>query len=136
MQTLTIGQVARAANIGVETLRYYEREGLLPPPARSSNGYRRYPLDSVRRLGFIRHAKSLGFSLADIAELLNLYTDPAADSGAVKQLAQTRLADIDAKIAALQQMRAALAEVTHQCAGEATMRSECPILDALSGTDN
>ena len=129
--TLTIGQVAREAGIGVETVRYYEREGLLPPPPRSASGYRHYPMDSVRRLAFIRHAKALGFSLADIRELLSLNADGGASSRAVKQLAEQRLADIDDKIAALTRMREALAHLTDQCPGDVP-RSECPILDALS----
>lgn len=131
MQTLTIGQVARHTGLGVETVRYYEREGLIPPPPRSTGGYRRYSDDSVRRLTFIRQAKALGFSLTEIRELLSLSADSQASSHAVKQLAEQRLADIDTRIAALQRMRAALADVTGQCPGDVP-RAECPILDALT----
>ncbi len=117
--------------IGIETVRYYEREGLIPPPPRSTGGYRRYSDDSVRRLTFIRQAKALGFSLAEIRELLSLSADSQASSHAVKQLAEQRLADIDNRIAALERMRAALAHVTGQCPGDVP-RAECPILAALA----
>lgn len=132
MQTYSIGQVARQAGLGVETVRYYEREGLIPPPPRSDSGYRRYSADSLRRLAFIRQAKALGFSLADIRELLSLSNDSDASSHAVKQLAEARLADIDSKIDALQRMREALGPLAEKCPGDVP-RSDCPILDALAG---
>jgi len=130
-RSLTIGRVARQAGIGVETVRYYEREGLLPPPPRSAGGYRHYPIDSIRRLRFIRHAKALGFSLAEIRELLSLHADNGASSRAVKRLAEAKLADIDRRIAALTRMREVLAHLTEQCPGDVP-RAECPILDALA----
>lgn len=140
-QSLTIGQVARQAGIGVETVRYYEREGLLPPPPRSASGYRHYPHDSVRRLAFIRHAKALGFTLADIRELLALRAEPGASSLPVRQKAEAKLIEIREKIAALEKMQVALEQLVEQCPGHVPT-SECPILDALSepghvpGTDN
>lgn len=132
--SLTIGQVARHAGVGVETIRYYEREGLLPPPPRSASGYRHYPADSVRRLAFIRHAKALGFSLADIRELLALRAEPGASSEPVRQLAQTKLTEIRDKIAALEKMQQTLEQLVEQCPGHVPT-SECPILDALSDTE-
>lgn len=135
MQTMTIGKVARQAGIGVETVRYYEREGLIPAPPRSTSGYRRYPADSVRRLTFIRQAKALGFSLAEIRELLNLSNDTSASSEAVKQLAESKLADIDSRIVALSRMREVLGQLVEQCPGHVP-RSECPILDALAIDDH
>ncbi len=131
MQTMTIGQVARHTGLDIETVRYYEREGLIPPPPRSTGGYRRYSADSIRRLSFVRQAKALGFSLAEIRELLSLSADSQASSHAVKQLAEQRLADIDSRIAALERMRAALVHVTGQCPGDVP-RAECPILAALA----
>lgn len=131
MHTLTIGQVARQAGIGVETVRYYEREGLIPPPPRSASGYRHYPADSVRRLAFIRQAKALGFSLTDIRELLALKADPEASSEPVKQLAQAKLSEIREKIATLQRMQATLEHLVNECPGHVPT-AECPILDALS----
>lgn len=131
MQHMTIGRVARQAGVGVETVRYYEREGLIPPPPRSAGGYRCYSPASVQRLAFIRQAKELGFSLAEIRELLTLDTDPQADSAAVKQLAEKRLADIDARIEALTRMREVLAPITQRCGGEQVVRARCPILNAL-----
>jgi len=130
-QGFTIGQVARQAGIGVETVRYYEREGLLPPPPRSASGYRHYPADSVRRLAFIRHAKALGFSLADIRELLMLRAEPGASSVAVRQLAQAKLMEIREKIAALEKMQQTLEHLVDECPGYVPT-AECPILDALA----
>lgn len=131
MQVLTIGQVARQAGIGVETVRYYEREGLIPAPPRSASGYRHYPADSVRRLAFIRHAKALGFSLADIRELLALRTESGASSEPVRQLAEAKLMEIRDKIAALEKMQQTLEHLVEQCPGHVPT-SECPILDALA----
>lgn len=131
MQTLTIGQVAKQAGIGVETVRYYEREGLIPAPPRSASGYRRYPGDSVRRLAFIRHAKALGFSLADIRELLALRADPDAGSEPVRQIAEARLTEIKEKIAALEKMKQTLEHLVNECPGHVPT-AECPILDALA----
>lgn len=131
MQVLTIGQVARQAGVGVETVRYYEREGLIPAPPRSASGYRHYPADSVRRLAFIRHAKALGFSLADIRELLALRTEPGASSAPVRHLAETKLMEIRDKIAALEKMQQTLEHLVEQCSGHVPT-SECPILDALA----
>lgn len=131
MQTLTIGQVARQAGVGVETVRYYEREGLIPAPPRTASGYRHYPLDSIRRLAFIRHAKALGFSLADIRELLALRAEPGASSEPVKQLAEAKLIEIKEKILALQRMAETLEHLIEQCPGHVPT-VECPILDALA----
>lgn len=134
MQTLTIGQVAKQADLGVETVRYYEREGLIPPPPRSASGYRHYPADSVRRLHFIRHAKALGFSLADIRELLALRADPHANSQPIRDIAETKLAEIREKIAALESMRQTLEQLVDECPGHVPT-AECPILDALAQPD-
>lgn len=132
-QGFTIGQVARQAGIGVETVRYYEREGLLPPPPRSASGYRHYPADSVRRLAFIRHAKALGFSLADIRELLTLKAEPGASSVAVRQLAQAKLMEIREKIAALEKIQQTLEHLVDECPGHVPT-ADCPILGALAET--
>lgn len=134
MQTLTIGQVAKQADLGVETVRYYEREGLIPPPPRSASGYRHYPADSVRRLHFIRHAKALGFSLADIRELLALRADPHANSQPIRDIAETKLTEIREKIAALESMRQTLEQLVDECPGHVPT-AECPILDALAQPD-
>lgn len=126
---MTIGQLARRAGSDVETIRYYERRGLLPPPPRSGNGYRRYPPDAARRLRFIRRAKTLGFTLAEIGELLSL-REAGNNRAAVKELARARLADLDARLADLQRMRDALADLDQRCTGHGTV-SGCPIIEAL-----
>ena len=84
MQALTIGEVAKAADIGVETVRFYEREGLIAEPPRRQSGYRQYPPDTIRRLRFIRRAKDLGFTLKEIGELLDLHVDPTRSCADVR----------------------------------------------------
>src|SRR5947207_4045264 len=102
MKPLTIGQVARSAGVGVETVRFYERQGLLEEPARRESGYRQYPDDVVARLRFIKRAKELGFSLKEIKELLALRVDPDTTCAEVRSKAAAKIADIKEKIQALQ----------------------------------
>lgn len=127
---LTIGQLAKAGGLGVETVRYYEREGILEPPRRAANGYRHYPPEAVARLAFVRRAKALGFSLAEIRELLGL-AEPCGDRARVKDLAQHKLAEIDRRIEELRRMRGALAELERQCSGHGPVEG-CPIIEALN----
>jgi MerR family copper efflux transcriptional regulator len=127
--TLTIGMVAKAAN--VETLRYYERRGLVPKPPRSLSLYRRYPESTVRRVRFVRHAQAIGFSLREIRELLSLRAAPKARCADVKRRANTELQDIEEKIRALQAMHRALRRSVSQCDGKLPA-SECPILESLN----
>ena len=101
MQPCTIAGIARRAGVGVETVRFYERQGLIAQPPRGVSGYRRYPEETVARLRFIRRAKALGFSLREIRELLSLRVDPMGRSGEVKARAQAKIADIEEKIRAL-----------------------------------
>src|SRR5438128_2332712 len=130
MKPLTIGQVARRAAIGIETVRFYERQGLIEEPARKESGYRQYPEDVVARLRFIKRAKELGFSLKEIKELLALRVDPETTCGEIKQRAKAKIADVEARIKALQRIKKALLKVTTSCQGRGPT-SECPILDAL-----
>ncbi len=130
--SLTIGALARAAGVAPETLRHYERLGLLQPAARTASGYRLYTADLLPRLDFIRRAQSLGFSLAEIGELLALHARPEADMGAVRAIAEQRLADIDAKIDDLQRLRRGLQALLAACPGHGP-NSGCPILAALQG---
>jgi MerR family copper efflux transcriptional regulator len=130
MKPLTIGQVAQKAGVGVETVRFYERQGLLEEPARKESGYRQYPEDVVARLRFIKRAKELGFSLKEIKELLALRVDPATTCREVKKQAQAKIADVAGKIRSLLRMKEALVELTRACRGRGPT-SECPILDAL-----
>src|SRR5947209_4073737 len=103
MKPLTIGHVARRAGVGIETVRFYERQGLLNRPARSpSSGYRLYEEEVVARLQFILRAKELGFTLKEIKELLSLRVDPATSCDDVKARAEVKIADIEERIATLQ----------------------------------
>ena len=131
MSTLTRGQLARACGVGPETIRFYERQGLIPQAPRSSGGYRRFDEAAIHRLRFIRRAKSLGFSLPEIRELLALQDDPGGDRGRVKQITESKLHEIEAKIADLESMRVALADLAEQCSGHGAV-SGCPIIETLA----
>jgi len=135
MKALTIGQAARSAGVGVETLRFYERRGLLAEPARKDSGYRQYPEDVVARLRFIRRAKELGFSLKEIKELLALRVDPDTTCAKVRKRAEDKIADVEGKIDALQTIKKALTKLTKTCSGRGPT-SECPILDALDSEED
>ena len=128
---LPIGAVARHAGVGIDTIRYYEREGLLPPPRRRPSGYGDYDRIAVDRLKFIRHAKALGFTLEDIRELLALSADHERGVRNVKQRAEQRLAKLDQRIRELQQMRRGLKRLIAACPGRGDPRA-CPILHALT----
>jgi MerR family mercuric resistance operon transcriptional regulator len=130
MKALTIGQVARSAGVGIETVRFYEREGLLQKPARKESGYRQYENGVVDRLRFIRRAKELGFSLKEIKELLALRVDPATTCAEVRKRAESKIADVEKKIEDLQRIKQALKKLTAACRGIGPI-SECPILEAL-----
>ena len=134
MKPLTIGQLARRAGVGVETVRFYERRGLLDEPARLESGYRQYPEEAVARLNFIKRAKELGFTLKEITELLTLRVDPDTTCAEIKQTAQAKLTNVDAKIRDLQRIKQALLAVTASCTGRGPT-SACPILDALEMED-
>ena len=131
MKPLTIGEVARRGGVGVETVRFYEREGLLAEPARRASGYRQYGDDAVPCLRFIRRAKTLGFTLKEIAELLALRDAPHATRADVRRQAQSKVADIEAKVRDLQRMRKALMALTATCHGDGPAGG-CPILEALA----
>ena len=133
-RTLTIGQVAKRAEIGVETVRFYEREGLIHKPSRLPSGYRQYESDVVDRLRFIRRAKDLGFTLREIKELLELRLDPSSTCEDVNQRARAKIDDIDSKIAALQRIKQALVRLTDTCSGRRKI-SDCPILEALENKE-
>ena len=130
MEILSIGQVARRAGVGVETVRFYEREGLLEEPARRASGYRQYPEAVVKHIRFIKRAQQLGFSLKEIAELLTLRVDGQTECSQVKERAAAKLTEVERKIVELQRMRQALLHVTSLCAGEGP-KGRCPLLDAL-----
>lgn len=131
---MTIGAVAQLTGVGIDTIRYYERERLLPRPRRRASGYRDYDAGDVDRLRFIRSAKRLGFTLDEIRELLALSTDHVRGVRDVKHRAQTRLAAIEYRIHKLQRMRRGLKKLIDGCPGHGDP-GMCPILSALNHGD-
>ena len=129
-ETLTIGQLAKQSGVGVETLRYYERQKLIPEPPRRRSGYRQYPPETVNRIRFIRRAKQLGFSLKEIDELLALRAESAGQCAEVLARAQGKIADITQRIDSLERMKRALERLAATCSERGTS-GDCPILDAL-----
>jgi MerR family copper efflux transcriptional regulator len=129
---MKIGELARQTGVAIDTVRYYERQGLLPPPARMESGYRSYALDDVHRLRFIRRAKDLGFTLEEISGLLELSSRRHEDMAELKQAAKVRLERIDERIAELQRVRAGLEQLVRHCPGHGELGA-CPILNALTG---
>ena len=130
MNGLTIGEVAAQAEVHIETLRYYERRGLVERPPRSASNYRLYPEDAVRRVRFIKRAQELGFSLNDIKELLSLCAAPEVECGEIRAHAEAKIKDIDDKIGALTAMKHALSTLVTECSGEGPL-GDCPILESL-----
>jgi MerR family mercuric resistance operon transcriptional regulator len=132
MDPLTIGKVARLAGVGVETVRFYERQGLIDEPPRRLSGYRQYPPETVSRVRFIRHAKELGFSLKEIKELQELRIDPDATCHDVRQRTRAKIQQIEEKIRSLQRIQQALQKLEAACDGAGSV-STCPVLNALEG---
>jgi MerR family transcriptional regulator, copper efflux regulator len=117
MDGLTIGEVAAQAKVHIETLRYYERRGLVARPPLSASNYRQYPQDAVRRVQLIMRAQELGFSLNDIKELLSLRADPEAECGEIRAHAEAKIKAINEKIDALLAMKNALSTLVAECSG-------------------
>jgi MerR family copper efflux transcriptional regulator len=132
MKPLTIGEVASRAGIGVETIRFYERRGLLSEPARNPSGYRQYQEEDIARLFFIKRAKGLGFTLKEVKELLSLRLDPVAACAEVQRRAEAKIGDIEAKLKSLERMKKALVKLVATCQGHGET-SNCPILESLDG---
>lgn len=127
----SIGDLSKACDVKVVTIRYYERTGLLPEPARTAGGQRRYERAHRDRLAFIRRARALGFSLDRIRNLLELSAHEDQDCEAADRLARENLAEIERKIADLQSLASELRHISRQCRGGAI--SECRVMEALSG---
>ena len=135
MGTPTIGKLASATDVGIDTVRFYERAGLLKKPERTAGGYRLYEARDADRLRFIRRAKALGFSLDEIRELLRL-NDGGGKRAAVRTIAERRLAEIEQKAAELTRMRHTLRHLVHECDGHGSLEG-CPIIEAvLDGSTN
>ena len=132
--SMTIARAARAAGVGVETIRFYERRVLIEqPPKPNGSGFRIYSQETVRRIRFIRQAQELGFSLRQIQELLSLRADPGADSASVHARATAKLDEIDTKIRDLQTIRKALKNLIAACPGHGALDC-CSIMEALANT--
>lgn len=130
VKLLTIGRLAREAGVNLETIRYYERRGLLPRPPRGASGYRLFTDEAPRRLRFIQRAQKLGFSLGEIGELLSLRISATARSGDVRKRAEAKIADIDANIRSLDSIKRTLRKLSNACEGCGPI-AECPILESL-----
>jgi MerR family copper efflux transcriptional regulator len=132
MESMGIGALAKRAGVGIDTVRYYERNALLTPRARLASGYRRYTELELARLRFIRRAQGLGFSLKEVRDLLAISAQ--RDVARIKRTAQKKLADIEQRIRALERIRDGLATLVAACPGHG--RATCPILNALGAEDH
>ncbi|WP_363351473.1 helix-turn-helix domain-containing protein [Methylocystis echinoides] len=130
MKSLTIGQLAAAAGVNLETVRYYERIKLMPPPARTASGYRAYEQAHIRRLAFIRRARELGFSIEQIRALLALAEPSRASCADVRDIARTHLDEVRAELADLARLERILAETISRCSGDPA--PPCPVLNMLA----
>ena len=130
MERLTIGEAAKQAHVRIETLRYYERMGLVARPPRSEANYRLYPQETVRRVQFIKRAQALGFSLKEITELRALRATPDTPCADIRTRALDKITAIEEKIRALHDMKHALAQLVSECSGQGEI-TDCPILASL-----
>ncbi|HEV3189880.1 MAG TPA: helix-turn-helix domain-containing protein [Polyangiaceae bacterium] len=130
MRGLTIGKLADAAGVHLETVRYYERIGLMPKPARTASGYRSYAVEHTRRLSFIRRARELGFGIEEIQVLLALTVPGNTSCAEVRSLTVAHLGDVRAKISDLRRLERVLARTVRQCSGDEA--PPCPVLDMLN----
>ncbi len=130
---MRIGAAAEQAGVNVQTLRYYERRGLLPRPPRRTSGYREFHNDAVRMVRFVKRAQDLGFTLDEVEELLRLRHDKRRDRVRIRAVAEKRVRQIERKVAELQAMKKALSHLLHCCEEGSTL--ECPIIEALDGAE-
>lgn len=135
MRTFKMGELAERSGVGIETVRYYERIGLMPEPPRRESGYREYSPEAVVRLRFIRRAKELGFTLRQIEQLLSIALDGDVNCHEVREHAQTKLHEVDRKIADLRRIRDSLARLVDACNGGGS-ENVCPVVEALNGDNN
>ena len=130
MESLNIGQAAAACGVSEKMIRHYEEIGLVPPPRRTASNYRTYSASDVHVLSFVKRARTLGFSMADIKDLLALWENKGRPSASVKKIAGRHIAELKRKIAETQSLVAALEHLSRHCHGDE--RPECPILDDLA----
>lgn len=132
MQTMTIGKLAKTAQVGIETIRYYQSRGLLPTPDKTT-GYRQYPLNLVERIRFIKRSQELGFSLDEITDLLSVHGNHQRES--IQQITAARLAQIESKLADLKRMQSVLTQLLNECE-HTNPDLPCPIIASLNGKPN
>lgn len=132
---MKIGELAQRSGVNIDTVRYYEREGLLPLAQRLASGYRVYDDPDVKRLRFVRRAKALGFTLPEIRELLALSDHRDDDMASLKSAAIEKLASVESKLAELNRIRAGLQTLVASCPGHGALE-QCPILNALAGDES
>ncbi len=130
MEEMTIGQLAKKAAVNLETIRYYERRGLVPDPPRNKRGHRIYSREALKRIKFIKRSQTLGFSLKEISELLSLRVEPGTTCGDIKIRVEAKIVDIEKKITDLEKMRMALMRMSDKCMDKEPV-GQCPILEAL-----
>jgi MerR family mercuric resistance operon transcriptional regulator len=130
MDSLTISQVAKRGGVNIQTIRYYERQGLLAPTSRTEAAYRIFSAESVRRIRFIKRAQELGFSLKEIKDLLSLRIDAHTTQADIRTRTQTKIADVEQKIFHLQAIHASLLRMAEDCSGCGSLK-DCPILESL-----
>ncbi|RWA54631.1 Cu(I)-responsive transcriptional regulator [Cupriavidus sp. UYMSc13B] len=131
---MNIGEASKASRVSAKMIRYYEQIGLIPPADRTDSGYRAYSPADIHQLHFIRRARDLGFSVAEIGGLLGLWNDQSRHSADVKRLAEQQIAELDRRMENMRQMAETLAALISSCAGD--HRPDCPILDQLQQPDN
>lgn len=131
MEKMTISQLARESSVNLETIRYYERRGLIPKPPRNASGYRQYSQEDIARTKFIKRAQALGFSLKEISEILSLRMEPGTTGGDIKARVEAKIDEVEQKIADLRQMRKALLKLVSKCTGKGPV-GQCPILEILN----
>ena len=134
MSSLRTAEVARLAGVNIETLRFYERKGIIPEPPRRASGYREYPPETVERVRFVKRAQDLGFSLREVQELLDLRKLARAKSSRVRRVVEAKLDEIDHKIRDLEAMKQSLTGLMSACDGRKSIGS-CPIIESLSGCE-
>ena len=131
MEKMTTSQLARESNVNLETIRYYERRGLIPKPPRNASGYRQYSQEDIARTKFIKRAQALGFSLREILEIFSLRMEPGTTCGDIKARVEAKIDEVEQKIADLRQIREALLNLVSKCTGKGPI-GDCPILEILN----
>lgn len=135
MKGLTIGKVAKEANVNIETVRYYERLGLISKPPRTESGYRQFPVEVVQRIKFIKRAQELGFTLLEVNKLLSVSDGKDYDCHDIQQFASKKLEEIEQKISDLEKIKSILYDLSKKCPGQGPL-DKCPILEEFKeGSD-